>query len=161
MSNASASISKYTCNTPQWNCKHKHKCQHKEWKNFYFLALAFALAFAFHTWELGQCKGKHKHKMKNTHSMPLQFKFNPRWHPSLPSLISLPESSLPDCWSRASSVDSGNKITTILGSWNAHVYLILLVFAFDMSKLVVLVLAIVSQVWTSVNWAKCSLTSLA
>ena len=38
--------------------------------------------------------------MKNTRSMPLRFTFKPRWFPPPPSLISLPESSLPDCWSR-------------------------------------------------------------
>ena len=53
--------------------------------------------FAFHTCEQGQRKGKRKRKMKNTDSMPLRFKFKPRWRPSL---ISFPESMLPDCWFR-------------------------------------------------------------
>ena len=91
-----------TCDLPQ--CKRKRKRQCKKWKIFHFLMLAFVLAFAFHTCELGQRKSKRKcqrkFKMKNTRSMPVKFSFKPRWHPLLPSLISLPESSFPDCWSR-------------------------------------------------------------
>ena len=96
--NASASASKHTCELPQR--KWKHKRQHKRWKIFHFLALAFALPFAFHMFELGQSKGKCKHSMENTHSMPLRFTFKLRWCPPLPSLISFLESLFLDCWSR-------------------------------------------------------------
>ena len=77
--NASASSSKHTCELPQRKRKRKRKRQRKKWKISHFLALAFALAFAFHTCEPGQ--HKRKHKMNNTGSMPLWFKFKPRWRP--------------------------------------------------------------------------------
>ena len=90
--------SKHTCELPQRKCKRKRKRQRKKWKIFHFLALASALTFSLYTCEPGQ--RKRKCKMKNTRFMPLRFTFKPRWRPPLPSLISFPASSFPDCWSR-------------------------------------------------------------
>ena len=59
--------------------KRKRKPQRKKWNFFHFLALAVALALAFHTCEPGQPKRKRKGKMNNIRSMPLRFKFKPRW----------------------------------------------------------------------------------
>ena len=65
-------------------------------KCFISLRLHLCLqAFAFHTCEPRQ--RKRKRKMKTTRSMPVWFKFKPKWRPSL---ISFQESSFPDCWSR-------------------------------------------------------------
>ena len=104
--NATASTSICVmCELPQHICKH----QHKTWKIFHFLALAF------YTCEPGQRKDKRK--MKNTGSMPLWITFKPRWHPPPPSLILLPESLFPDYWSRVTRTMG----TRLLPSWDTEI----------------------------------------
>ena len=95
-SNANANaLTRVNYHNANANACAKRKRQRKEWKIFHFLALVFA----FHTCEPEQSKGKRKRKckMKNTRSMPLWFKLKPRWRPFL---ISFPESSFLDCWSK-------------------------------------------------------------
>ena len=89
-------------------CKHKHKQAHvwttttQEMENFHFLSFTFT----FHTRESGQ--------RKDTRSMSLLFKFKPRWRQSL---ISFPDSSFPDCWSRVTRTQ-GTRLAA--SSWDTE-----------------------------------------
>ena len=130
--NANVSESKHACELPQRKCKCKHKRQRKKWKIFHFLALTFAPAFAFHTGELGNAKAN----------------ANARWKILVPCLYGL-RSNQDGVLLHHLDADSGNKIATILGYWNAHAYLILLAFLFNVWMSLALVLAFASHMWTS------------
>ena len=79
-------------------CVNYHDAKYPRNGKCFNFSLCLRFYFTCVNWD--NAKANANARWKILRSMPLWFTFKPRWRPPPPSLILLPESSFPDCWSR-------------------------------------------------------------